>query len=428
MKIAVLGGSFNPVHIGHLILSDFVCEKLGYDKILFVPAFMPPHKEMSNAASVTDRKKMIEKAIKGDKRFVLEEYELQKKGISYTWDTICFLEQKYKNELTDKIGLIIGFDLACNFHKWKNAKELAQKCELILAVRSSVQNENQFVVNRSLGSFAEEDKNFTVNDFSFPHVKISNPQIDISSSDIRLSVLKNDAFRYLVGNKVFEYIKRKNLYGYKFKDLNKVDIQNPVELEKVILQLDEVLKTKVGANRYEHSVRTAKMAEQLSNLYGLNGRIGYLCGIAHDICKEIPSEEMIDFAKQDGKEILLMENQKPSLLHGRAAAIYIKNEFKILDKNVLEAIANHTYGAKGLCDYGKILFVADKIEPGRPQSTDKYRQNLLNKSLNDITLSVLQENIDYQTANGKKVAEDSFLLRDELLEKTGQNKKVLNEK
>ena len=93
------------------------------------------------------------------------------------------------------------------------------------------------------------------------------------------------------------------------------------------------------------------------------------------------------------------------------------------DKEIREAIANHTFASPHLCDLGKILFAADKIEPGRPQSTDEYRANLFAKPLNELTLSVLQENIDYLESRGKIVAAVSYTFRDELLQLTGGLKK-----
>ena len=118
MKVAVLGGSFNPVHIGHLALADEICVSLGYDKVLFVPVFSPPHKTMNEALPPEKRTEMVELACQDDPRFKMEPCEIQRGGVSYTYDTICFIEEKYKPE---KIGLVIGRDLFSTFHLWKNA-------------------------------------------------------------------------------------------------------------------------------------------------------------------------------------------------------------------------------------------------------------------------------------------------------------------
>lgn len=214
MKIALLGGSFNPIHLGHLILADSVCEELGYDKVLFVPCFEPPHKTMADAASALDRLEMVKKTVKADDRFEAEDFEIKKQGISYTWDTVCALEEKFKGVLSAKLGLILGFDLAPHFENWKNAKLISQKCELILAFRA---NDNQKVnsKNEAKGEYGIDKGEFYREKFEFPHVNLYNPQIPISSSDIRDRIADGRAWRYLVSDEVFEYIKRRNLYGFK---------------------------------------------------------------------------------------------------------------------------------------------------------------------------------------------------------------------
>ena len=162
MKIAVLGGSFNPIHIAHLVLADCVCKELGYDKVLFVPTYIPPHKYMSDTTCAKERLKMVDLAVEHDSRFESENYEIKSGGVSYTWDTICYLEKKYEKVLTDKIGLILGFDLAPHFDRWKGALELSQKCEIILAVRPETKNatENSCFENKATPGYDDKIENF----------------------------------------------------------------------------------------------------------------------------------------------------------------------------------------------------------------------------------------------------------------------------
>lgn len=170
----------------------------------------------------------------------------------------------------------------------------------------------------------------------------------------------------------------------------------------------------LSIERYEHSVRVAETAGIMCKLYGLDENLGLVAGIAHDICKEISDEKMLSLAKQDNNPISEIEQKKTSMLHGRAAAIKIQSEFAISDKNIIEAVANHTCGCPGLCDLGKIIFVADKIEPGRPQSTDEYRANLFKKSLNELTYTVVSESIEYLSRKGKKSAPVALAWAEEL--------------
>ena len=394
MKIAILGGSFNPPHIGHLILADTVCTQLGYDRVLFVPVYNPPHKELRHAASPEHRLAMVEKMAEEDSRFAAESCEIDRKGISYTYDTVCFLEEKYKDVLTDKIGVIMGQDLAADFGKWDNAAKLAEKASLILALRPT-EIRNRAFENKAKGVYAHHESQYSIE--NFPHQVLTNPEVAISSTDIRARVVHGDAWQYLVSRGVYNYIREQKLYGYGLLD-----------------RVQAFAKENLSEKRYEHSVRVGETAEKMCTLYGEDPFKGKLAGIAHDICKEIKGEDMLALALQDGNPITELEQKKNSLLHGRAAAIKLRRDFNITDQDVLEAVANHTFGGENLCNLAKIVFVADKIEPGRPQSTDEYRANLFSMSLNAMTLSVVQENIDYLNEKGKAVADVSLRFCEEL--------------
>lgn len=179
-------------------------------------------------------------------------------------------------------------------------------------------------------------------------------------------------------------------------------------------QISQYTKSVVKESRFAHSMRTAEMMAKLCANYGLNEEKGWLAGIAHDMCKNSSSEELLALVKKDGKAISDFELSNPDLLHGRAAAVLIQEKFGVTDSEIIDAIANHTFGSADSCDFALLLFVADKIEPGRPQSTDEYRANLMAKSLHGLVLAVLEENIEYLEAHGKSVAEPSLKLAEKL--------------
>ncbi|MBM3243930.1 MAG: nicotinate (nicotinamide) nucleotide adenylyltransferase, partial [Candidatus Omnitrophica bacterium] len=108
MKIGILGGTFNPVHIGHLILAEEALEKLGLNKIIFMPACLPPHKENIDIAAPNERLKMVKLAIKGNKKFIVSDIEIKRAGRSYTVDTVRELK---KRSPKDEFYFIIGSDL-----------------------------------------------------------------------------------------------------------------------------------------------------------------------------------------------------------------------------------------------------------------------------------------------------------------------------
>lgn len=159
--------------------------------------------------------------------------------------------------------------------------------------------------------------------------------------------------------------------------------------------------------RYNHSVGVAQTAYKMCELYGEQKDRGYLAGISHDICKEIPSEELVELAKKDGLPVSEMELKKPSLLHGRAAAVFLKEKYCVQDEELLQAVAFHTYGNKNFGKLGKILYSADKIEPGRDNINPEYLNHLFSLSLDALTIEVLQECMDYVAEKGYPVAVES---------------------
>ncbi len=166
----------------------------------------------------------------------------------------------------------------------------------------------------------------------------------------------------------------------------------------------------VSENRYAHSVRTAQMAKKLCSLYSMDQDLGYFSGIAHDMCKKLEDKKMLALVKKDKKPLSELEKEKPSLLHGRAAAIMLEEKFDFHDQRILEAVAVHTFGMEGMNDYSKVLFIADKIEPGREHITKEYLEESLSLPLNRLLEKVLYENLSFLERNGKKIAPESVKL------------------
>lgn len=192
MKIAILGGTFDPPHLGHLILADTVIKELNYDKVLFIPSKIPPHKNISGEVSNEDRLNMLKLSIEDDKRFSFDDYELKSEGISYSIKTLNYLYQNYN--IDGKIALIIGADLIKDFHKWKEPEKISELANIVAVNRE--ENENLFKENI-------EKYNIKV---------IIAPRIDISSTLIRERIKKNKAFRYFLNDKVYDYIISNKLY------------------------------------------------------------------------------------------------------------------------------------------------------------------------------------------------------------------------
>lgn len=202
MRLAILGGSFNPVHNGHIALAFALRQKLAFDRVLFIPASSPPHKELTAGATPADRLAMLALAASeanreaGEDFVEVEDCELLRGGVSYSIDTIEWLEKKYEGVLSGKIGLALGEDLAAGFGTWKRADELARRTDLILARRTDAANRG------GDGKVA----------FPWPHVALENALLPVSSSAIRAAIRGGTPWRSLVPQAVYRYIGEHTLY------------------------------------------------------------------------------------------------------------------------------------------------------------------------------------------------------------------------
>ncbi|MBU1726567.1 MAG: nicotinate-nucleotide adenylyltransferase [Candidatus Omnitrophica bacterium] len=187
MKIGILGGTFNPIHIGHLILAEEAREKLGLDKVIFVPAYLPPHKDNSDIAQASSRFEMANLAINGNEYFSVSDIEIKRNGRSYTIDTLREFKKAYPQ---DDLFFIIGSDLLTYLDEWKDLKEIIKMVKFVAATRPGYPLE-------SIPSYIQT---------------IPIRAVDISGFEIRRCVKEDKSFRYLVPETVFKYIIRKGLY------------------------------------------------------------------------------------------------------------------------------------------------------------------------------------------------------------------------
>jgi len=188
----------------------------------------------------------------------------------------------------------------------------------------------------------------------------------------------------------------------------------PVDLKPVIEKVRMFTLAAVPEERYMHSLRTAEMAQKLCKLYNVDADRGYLAGIGHDMCKNMNSHLLLMLAGRDGKQISALEKEKPSLLHGRAAAVKMREDFGIMDQDILQAVACHTFGGENLCPLAKILYVADKIEPGRDYITNDYLEKLFRLDIDSLALTVVEENVGFLKKRKRPIAPETLLFLDSL--------------
>lgn len=187
MKIGILGGTFNPIHIGHLILAEEAREKLQLDKVIFVPAYLPPHKDNSDIASAQHRYEMVDLAIKTNKHFSVSEIEIKRDGRSYTIDTVNEFKELYPS---DELYFIIGSDLLNYLDGWKDLDQVRKLVKFIVATRPG----------------------YPLEKIPAKICTLAIRAVDVSAFEVRRCIKQGRSFRYLVPEAVYDYIKKQGLY------------------------------------------------------------------------------------------------------------------------------------------------------------------------------------------------------------------------
>ncbi|UQS85276.1 nicotinate-nucleotide adenylyltransferase [Apilactobacillus apisilvae] len=185
-KIGILGGTFNPIHNGHLFIAEQVRTQLNLDKVFFMPDYKPPHIDSKNAIDSTYRVQMVNLAIKDNPYFATSMDEINRKGKSYTYDTMVTLN---KNNPNVEYYFIIGGDMVNYLPKWYKINELNNIVNFVGVQRDGYSTESPYRV-----------------------INIDIPKLDISSTLIRNHIKKGNSVRYLIPNAVLDYIKEHHIY------------------------------------------------------------------------------------------------------------------------------------------------------------------------------------------------------------------------
>lgn len=220
-RIGLFGGTFNPIHNGHLIIAEQVKSLIGLDIIYFIPSFIPPHKTTIHH---NHRLRMVSESIKNRSDFYTSTIEINRGTVSYTVDTI----KEYKQLLGDvEIFFIIGSDAFLEIHTWEKGEEILNLCKFIVINRGSgdyhkiIDNSLKLFVNNYSHLKLQIVDTYNLNDMDIygDVIYINSEPIGISSTQIRRLVSHSKSIRYLVDDNVREYINSHKLY----RQLNKKD-------------------------------------------------------------------------------------------------------------------------------------------------------------------------------------------------------------
>ncbi|MFQ5965746.1 MAG: nicotinate-nucleotide adenylyltransferase [Candidatus Scalinduaceae bacterium] len=201
-RIGILGGTFNPIHVGHLIMAEEVCKHHQLSKVLFVPAYIPPHKSVVDLADAHHRYQMAKEAIRGNEKFEVSDFEIKREVKSYTIDTVQDLLKLYGKD--SDVFLIMGADSLNELELWKDIKKLSELCHFVIVNRPGFSTD----VSSNLADIIGKDKMSDIE-----RLKVEIKPVGISSTDIRKRLKEGVDISNLVPSCVEAYIREHGLYS-----------------------------------------------------------------------------------------------------------------------------------------------------------------------------------------------------------------------
>lgn len=198
MRLGILGGTFDPVHVGHLGLAEAARTAFDLDRVLFVPAAVPPHKPEGAVASADDRLAMVRRAVEAAPHFAVSEVELERQGPSYTVDTLAELQQRHPGA---DVYFIAGADEVLALHTWRDPQRLVQMARFIAATRPGFDLSRLAELELRLGPAARGR-----------FLPLNWVELGLSSTDLRRLLAEGRSVRYLVPDRALDYIEERRLY------------------------------------------------------------------------------------------------------------------------------------------------------------------------------------------------------------------------
>ncbi len=321
-KIGLYGGTFNPPHKEHINIAKNVLCELDLDLLIVIPSYISPHKIGVDVADGQARFEMLKLAFDGEEKIIVSDYELCKREVSYTYLTVEYFKNLYKD---DELLLIMGSDMLENFPTWKNPEIIAKNVNIVLVQRVFDNIDTKKIV-----------ENFT-NKFNKPVIITKYLGQNYSSTSIRIRANLDLEFVNQTSEKVYNYIVENSVY-------------------KKDKYYDFVCK-KLPKKRREHTYGVILTAISLAKKLGVDSKKCQLAALLHDVAKYEDYKNYKNF-KIDGEVC-------ESVIHQFLGEHVIKEELGITDIEILNAVKYHTTARANMSIVEKIVYVADLVEQGR---------------------------------------------------------------
>lgn len=364
MNVALFGGTFNPPHVGHVSAARACVASLALDRLIFMPAGIPPHKALpEHSATPRQRYEMTCLAARDVPGAVVSDLELRREGTSYTADTVLALRARYP---ADELWLVVGTDMLQSFERWSRPEVIARECSLAVVARDE----------RPRCELEEAAQHLRMR-FGARVTLIDAAPVPASSTEVRAG------FGYtLVSPAVADYIAFYGLYR---------DYDLPA--------FRQYARAHMSARRYAHTAGCEEMCAELACIHGAHEQIARICAIVHDVTREQDERQQLQLLS---KYDIINGYHKASsaLLHAQTGAAVARHELQ-LPPVVIQAVERHTLGAPDMNEIDMILFVADMIEPTRDFPGVEPLRTLARRDLRGAVLACMESTFRHLRAQGR---------------------------
>ena len=390
MKMGLFGGSFDPIHQGHVQMALKLAESLDLDGVLLMPTFVPPHKIREQMASAEHRLAMCRLAAEEHPLLQVSDMELTRGGASFTVDTLRSLCEMYPDA---QWHLFVGADMFVTLRTWYRFDEIAQMAVLCTVPRAGTDNE-------SLAEYAEQ-----LREAGAECYVASQPVMDVSSTQIRDRINSGESLCDLVSPSIEQYIRQHGLY----RCSDGMDQRNRDE------QFIEIIRARLSDYRFRHSLCVADEAKRLAMRYGADPEKAYTAGILHDIMKDTDGATQRQLFDQYGIVLDDIETVSPMLWHAHSGELFIRHILGVYDEDVLQAVRYHTTGRANMSVLEKVVFVADFTSADRNYPDVDVMRSKADHSLDEAIRYGVEYTIHSLTEEGRTVHPDTLDLYNDIV-------------
>ena len=389
-KMGLFGGSFDPIHQGHIDMALRLIDKLGLDGVLLMPTFVPPHKIRESMAAAEHRLAMCRLAAGDHPQLQVSDLELQRQGASFTVDTLSALCEQYPDT---RWYLITGADMFTTLRTWHRFEDVARMAVLCTVPREGT---DTAYLREYVAALENDGIRCYVDDRSV---------LEVSSTEIRRRIATGESTHGLLPAAVAEYIRTHQLY----QQADGMQTRSRDE------QFIAIIRSRLSDYRFRHSLCVAEEARRLAARYGADPDKAYTAGILHDIMKDTAPAAQQKILNDYGVDLDTVERHSPTLWHARTGAVFLRHILDIEDEEILQAVRYHTTGRAGMSLLEKVLFVADFTSADRDYPDVDVMRRYAEQSLSDAMLYGVDYTIRELIERGNPVHPDTVALYNDIV-------------